>query len=701
MESPNDQAYDACLREALAQMGEWVPRWLVQLKDLLVQKELAASHLREKQGWIEARTALEGHLNFLSIRIVETLAEAVGNALPELTSAPRKLSGLSFDELELMGDDQVQEKVEEARVLQVIKIAADDDLVDLNARMCRAKGSAQVRPELNPLRSEIVVRALIKAVNSVHVSVPVRNAWLQTGAVSMGKELAAMYVRLGKLMDSWGVQPAEYKVLLSPESRGAGMAPVAQPATGNESATPRTAQGEQASLLNLDQLHKLLVGNLEQIGSRPSAMGASGSGNAMVRTLAAEVVTLMLKSIAEDQRLLPPIRSLLLDMKPALLQLASSDPRFFADRQNPARRLLDAITERSLAFRSEYEGGYAAFADEVHEIQRALEVPGNDLPQRFERLLARFIASQVTALAPSQILARGKAVKTLVRVEQRNLLAERVAAEFQARNDFERAPGVVKRFVLGPWAQVVAQARIDAAESDGGSPADSPALRYAQILPDLLWSTYLAAASQNRPRLIRVIPNVLRTLREGLDSIDYARTDAETFFKALMGLHEAAYKAQRVELSEGPMPTAHRQAAAETWVQPAEAKDSGFMDDLDMDTQPAFVNTEPMDRDPREMDGTEPLLPVGTWVDVAQDGQALRCQLDWASPHGTMFLFSTAEGKQLSMTRRTLERQLLQSKVRVVADHGLVDDALNEVTRQAWINSVKVSDVADTEHGSL
>ena len=385
---------------------------------------------------------------------------------------------------------------------------------------------------------------------------------------------------------------------------------------------------------------------------------------------------------------------------------SSSDTRFDRCSLAAEERLCGAGTgagaEIGLAWATpNLDGGYAVFADEVHEIQRALEVPGNDLPQRFERLLARFVASQVTALAPSQILARGKAVKTLVRVEQRNLLAERVAAEFQARNDFERSPGVVKRFVTGPWAQVVAQARIDVAESEGGSPADSAALRYAQILPDLLWSTHLAAASQNRPRLIRVIPNVLRTLREGLDSIDYPRADTETFFKALMGLHEAAYKAQRVELSEGGSPTAHRQSGTETWVQPAEAKDSGFMDDMDMDTQPAFVNTEPMARDPRESDGTEPLLPVGTWVDVAQDGQALRCQLDWASPHGTMFLFSTATGKQLSMTRRTLERQLLQSKVRVVADHGLVDDALNEVARQAWINSVKVSDVADTEHGAL
>ena len=53
-------------------------------------------------------------------------------------------------------------------------------------------------------------------------------------------------------------------------------------------------------------------------------------------------------------------------------------------------------------------------------------------------------------------------VQTLVKVEQRNLLAQRVDSEMEARNDFARAPGVVRRFLTGPWAQVVAQARLEA-----------------------------------------------------------------------------------------------------------------------------------------------------------------------------------------------------------------------------------------------
>jgi hypothetical protein len=444
------------------------------------------------------------------------------------------------------------------------------------------------------------------------------------------------------------------------------------------------------ALLTLDHLHQLLVGNLDQGGSAVSDQGASGSGNAMVRTLAAEVVTLMLRRIAEDARLLPPVREMVQGLKPALLQLARSDPRFFADRQNPARRLLDTLTARSLAFTSEQDNGFAAFAQQLKDTVQALQAPTQSLPELLPELLQRLNRSEAVA---AQAPARGLAMQTLVRVEQRNLLAERVAVEMQARNDFERAPGVVRRFLAGPWAQVVAQARMDAARTETDAPADAPALRYMDLLPDLLWSSQLGLASRNRPRLIKVIPLLLRTLREGLDSIDYPRAQAEAFFQALMGLHEAAYKTQRNDAVTPDSPASRQMALEpETWMHPAEARDSGFMEDLLIETQPAFLDTAPLQSDWQVLqDGppTQQAPAVGTWVDLREDEHDLRCQLTWASPHGTMFLFSAANGRTISLTQRGLERLQALGRLRVVAQHGLVDDALDAVARQALINSGK------------
>lgn len=706
MDARDTQAFDTCLKEALTLTREWMPRWLTQLQTALKDKESSTSQMGEKQGLIEARHALESQRDRIATDFLASMAEAVEQALPRSGVSPRRSRSVSFDELELMGDDQVQETVELARVQQVVQMSVDEEQLALTALLSTAQGHELVNADANPMRADIIVAALMKTLKGLPVESAARARWLQVGALALGSELRNMYLQLAMMLSQAGIEPAAYAVIQAPESRPVPNANAkpgsnggAAPVRGGEADPEHEVLGSDA-LLTLDHLHQLLVGNLDQSGDAPSDQGASGSGNAMVRTLASEVVSLMLKRIASDERLLPPVREMLQEMKPALLQLARTEPRFFADRQNPARRMLDAITERSLAFTSEQDRGYGAFSGQVRNILKALKAPGPDISERLEQLLDDLNRSQAEAVAPAQVQARGLAVQTLVRVEQRNLLAERVATEIRSRNDFEKSPGVVRRFLTSAWSQVIAQARLEVSDTPSIKPADSPAFRYNELLPDLLWSSQLALASLNRPRLVKIIPKVLRTLREGLDSIEYPREQTEAFFQALMGLHEAAYKTQRNEppVVDDP-PSVQPEMDDEPWMQRTEARNSCLMEDVFLDspltsTQPAFLETRPMQREwadlKMELAGQQASnLPVGTWVDISQDGQAVRWQITWASPHGTLFLFTGANGRSLSMTKRGLDRLQEQNRLRVVADHGVVDEALDEVARQAWLNSAK------------
>ncbi len=758
MQTSNSQAFDACLAEALSHMREWVPHWLFKLHEALQEREMTASHVQEKLLFVQARQQLESHRDLVAVRFIEAFATSL-----QATQSPggvqgghtRSLNSVSFDELELMGDEQVQETVEFARILQVIKIASDESLVALNARLSRAQGWDRIRGEINPLRPDAVVTVLMKTLSDLRLDPAVRTRWLQIGAVALGRELSHAYTRLSTLLDGFGIVPAGFHVIQTAQGR---LSPVVGLAPGAALRSESVPQGSSVlssdALLTLGHLHQLLVGNLQNAAEHAAALDPSAStmSSNMVRTLAAEVVTLMMRSIAEDGRLLAPLRQLLAGMKPALLQLARNDPRFFSDRDNPARQLLDLVTERSLAFTSEQNPGYAAFVQQVRGIVQALNTPGVDLAACFPALLEALNRTPIPAMEPAQVQARGLAVQTLVRVEQRNLLAERVVSEITARNDFERAPAFMRDFLTGPWAQVVAQARMEAAaqSGDAGTPPaiGSQAMRYMEILPDLLWSTQVALVSRNRARLLRVIPEVLQTLRAGLVTIDYPREPKETFFKALMALHMAAHKTLRADsrMDGGSQPQSVPSAKApnsayapsknteaslpdplaparsagkdssarssadspsqlgrsrqfeahpEPWIQPQEARNSGFMGDLDEKT--VFSEQTPPQRDWADikvgMDKTETqyiqTLPVGTWVDVWQDGQALRCQITWASPHGTMFILTVADGRSISMTRRGLDRLREKDLLRVVADQGVVDTALDAVARQAWINSAK------------
>ncbi len=682
--------FQQCLAEALELARQWVPDWLNRLQTLLREREAMAPNYTDRTALIDAYSALQRQRDVVARHWLSALAEEMEEAPTDLMGLPRRTS-LRLDELELMGDDQVQEKVEVARVQQAVTMAAEDHFHEFTARLSTAQGLRVVNPEANPLRAAVFVETLLAALKAVNVSPSVRARWLQVGGPSLGKALSDMYLHLDHMLAGQGVKPAGYNVVTAPDSR----AVVEEELLGPDFDGPMT---EREALLTLDHLHQLLVGSDE--------IGGHAVSDEMTRSLAAEVVSLMMQRIAGDKRLLKPVRTQLQDMKPALLELARDNPRFFADRDNPARRLLDNVTAHALAFTSEQESGFSAFLAELRRTVNELRRPGGRLEDRFPTELDRLRRSQDASVPRGEVEARGRAMQTLVRVEQRKLLAEKVAEEFRARPDYPKAPGPVRRFLTGVWALVVAKARIDESERPSLLSGDSDAKRYVDILGDLLWSSQLSLASQNRPRLVKVIPPVLRTLRAGLDSIDYPREKVEAFFQTLMGLHEAAYKTQRSE-RPAALPASEPEAApepeasvlnaddADLWMRHQEAQETNFYDDsLPESTQPAFQNTQPMQRDWSDIKAEMALrdassLTVGSWFDLMQDGQLLRVQLTWASPHGTLFLFGSAAGRSLSMTRRGVDRLIEQEKLRMVADHSVVDEALDAVAEQALKNSGK------------
>jgi hypothetical protein len=81
-------------------------------------------------------------------------------------------------------------------------------------------------------------------------------------------------------------------------------------------------------------------------------------------------------------------------------------------------------------------------------------------------------------------------------------------------------------------------------------------------------------------------------------------------------------------------------------------------------------------------------LPLGSWVELLSTGQWTRIQLTWASPHGTLFLFTNAAGATQSMTRRSCDKLVAAGNLRVVSGLPVVDGALNAVAQMALRNSI-------------
>jgi len=421
------------------------------------------------------------------------------------------------------------------------------------------------------------------------------------------------------------------------------------------------------------------------------------SASGVAQALSLEVVNLMVDNIARDPRLLEPVQALIRELEPALMRLALVDARLFTDKHHAARMLVQEVTHRSLAYANVQSPGFLAFLDEVREAIAPLANAQPEGPEMFADALHE-LQAMWNEEAAKQAQARTQAVKALEKAEQRNLLAEKIAREIDSHPDAAKVPDVVLEFLCGPWAQVVAQARLS------GGAGSAAADKYQALISALLWSTHPDLAHKNIAKLTKLVPLLLSTLRDGLETIQYPATKTSAFLEALMGLHQAAFRAVHKEATAATVKveSAAPKATAATpvrnrpvedgnpWVAPSEAQDSNFLDIPDEappTTTAATTILSPVVPPVASGSGAGG-LPLGSWVELHTNGEWVRTQLTWASPHGTLFLFTSAAGSTQSMTRRTHDKLVAAGQLRVISAQPVVDGALDAVAQQAMKNSL-------------
>ena len=718
--------YRACMKEAANQGKSLMERLVERASPAMLKRAAAAKDDIDRRSISDAAHMLVKHQGALCESYPQALLAEFAQAI---AGAARKATAISFDSLELMGDAQVQESVELLRLQQSVLGSVEMELADLNTLVCAVQGLKTVQADRNPLRPEAYVRSLRTAVLESPVPTGVRVRWLQGLGDAMGPELARVYRELSKFIRSHGVVGAGFNVISMPDSP--------RPASGARApGGAEAAPSQSGASLNVKELRRLLSGEFDapvdavtggaggpptefsatvpaafealqemkqvdqvmrRLRERQAAGGAAGlalheqlqkQARGPGQALGLEVVNLMVENIASDTRLLPPVQQAVRDLEPALLRLALGDPRFFSDRKHPARRLLEEMTQRSLAWDAVDGPGFAAF---IEPLQQAVEIL---LSTQIEGAEPFAFALQTLEEAWGDQQRRDrryreKAVRALLQAEQRNLLAERIAREMRLRDDVAAAPREVLHFITGPWSQVMAQARL-ADESGAADPGG-----YAGLVNDLVWSAQPRMAGANAARLARLIPELLRELRAGLATIDYPAAATQRFLDYLAAAHLDAVKGEAAEdgelLSFAP---SEEDEDPGPWLAPREAQHSGFMDTHQaVEPKAVFQETQAVHGDTQPGDDTTPgvpdsMLQPGTWLEMNVDGNWSRYQVTWASPHATLFMFANAAGKTHSMTRRLLGKMLRGGDLRLISGQAVVDGALDAVAQTALSNSL-------------
>jgi hypothetical protein len=489
-----------------------------------------------------------------------------------------------------------------------------------------------------------------------------------------------------------------------------------------------TLDDVQGDLDELNALVQSLSGNSK--GAAQASMQDQPEAKAQVSeskqehksddAVAQDVVRMMVENLCDDQRLLQAVRDWLGTLEPPLLALVLMDKAFLNDEKHPARQILDAVTARSLGFSSEAAEGFSDFFAPVLRACANLQPSDMATAQPFAlawQSIQRAWSDQKSAMQ----VQHEQAMQALLQAEQRNLLAEKISLEVTRREDARFAPIFVKQFLAGPWSQVLATARLS-------STMAQEAQTYLNVITDLLWSAVPEEALRNRHRLVRTIPGMLVTLRAGLVTINSPEAHNAAFFTELMKVHEAALKAKGPAQLAGKVPvvdvagqaqinarpvnretidkTLERNNEETVWLDPREMRDSGFVSSYLEDDQSSAENTLPMQYSDEVAPEAPPQMStsqlsetgdalvieppaLGSWVEFLSNGAWVRAQLTWASPHGTLFMFTGAAGNPYSMTRRALDKMQARQTMRIITQDSVVVGALNAVAQAALRNSVE------------
>lgn len=426
-----------------------------------------------------------------------------------------------------------------------------------------------------------------------------------------------------------------------------------------------------------------------------------------------DVVRKLVSQVSGDPLLLAPVREAVVALEPALLRLAMAEPRYFSRGDHPARLWIEAVAQRSFRYNDEFSPGFEAFFEPVREQVRSLNDSGSADAEPFASALAG-LKEQWAADDDAQEQRQQRQLEALNFAERRQELADQIAWEISHRPDIYDAPAIVLDFLYGSWSLVIASAELQHPDK-GPDPKG-----YRKVIGHLLWSTRSQVTLRQPNQLFQIVPGMLMTLRQGLESLGQSPEESKTFFDALLKLHEPVLRLRRARARVDGHATVHTPETSESerlalesllapaspeqqkptpreqpWIGARELASAGFSETMpltaseasdaaevvDASADTANTHSAHADADDEAVEVSLLLsrMTTGTWVDLYSGGEWLRAQLVWSSQKASLFMFNSLGGRTHTMTRRSCEKLMAKRWLRLVETRPVMARALKHV----------------------
>ncbi|MFA7664949.1 MAG: DUF1631 family protein [Burkholderiaceae bacterium] len=241
--------------------------------------------------------------------------------------------------------------------------------------------------------------------------------------------------------------------------------------------------------------------------------------------LTIEMVAQLFDQLYADRRLSDPVKQQLLRLQVVAVKTALLDRSFFARREHPMRRLLEAVC-RASSDPDVDVGPEAPLVIGLAELVDWLLVSFDNELSVFDDAAARL--DLLLAAEAKRREERDSALgQQLQRLEALAVAQEQARAEMLARTAGGVAP-FLGDFLEQHWSRVLAATRVDVGEQGW---ADALA-----CADQLLWSV-APKTSDEVPRLAALLPSLIGELKRGFALVGLEAADEEQFMNALLKAH--------------------------------------------------------------------------------------------------------------------------------------------------------------------
>ncbi|MCF6751255.1 DUF1631 domain-containing protein [Pseudomonas stutzeri] len=701
------------LRQALQTLFDNADDSLFEIAD-------RATSNTEQSAFFEAMRDLRMKRRTIERSFLHQLFEAFATLNQYEIGKPQPLEGVTFDSLSLVQNDELEESVAIDTMVTKVTGRTIPALGHLTTRM-NALVTRKLDDKSNPLGPCAICDYFLAACSSLGVPIKVKLIILKLFEKYVLTELDQLYADANLTLAAAGILPElQSTAPHRPHRPSAGVSTSSYASThasqtnmhesGQQEAVfsalldllsearnssalaPRSAPSDAIPISSNDLLRLLshmqarapqtvdehnLQGQLDQLLQRVSAKSGKSRVVGEVDEDVINLVSMLFEFILDDRNLPDSLKALIGRLQIPLLKVAVLDKTFFSRGSHPARRLLNEIASAALGWSDQDEAQRDSLYQKIEQIVARLLNDFTDDPSIFSELLADFLAFIGDERRRSELL------------EQRTRDAEEGRAKAEiARQAVEQAlnqrllgktlPEVVVRLLQEAWSKVLLL--ICLKHGTQSSQWDDALM----TMDELIWSVTPHADEQSREQLMQLVPNLLKSLREGLTSAAFDPFSTGEFFTQLEALH-----VQTLQRFEQPVAET---AASMDAVQPATQ--------AEITTPPAPVMVEVVEEiqllTPGESRERQPeaCLPehdaalhqvdnlrVGSWVEFQEDEEhKLRCKLAAVIKPTGRYIFVNRTGmKVLEKTRMGLASEFQRGAIRLLNDTLLFDRALESV----------------------